>query len=127
MKKGSFNPYLLFLHLKKIPEGSNIYRFPLDESEGRLWLLFRGILRDSGEENASGVTYSATLPGRFKFSPTLAWRTVKCPWVAQSSYRSQQDGKDEVVTFRSKCDLFCCRPYIRVTFPGSEPFQMAVD
>ena len=87
MKKGSFNPYLLFLHLKKIPEGSNIYRFPLDESEGRLWLLFRGILRDSGEENASGVTYSATLPGRFKFSPTLAWRTVKCPWVAQSSYR----------------------------------------
>ena len=84
MKKGSFKPYLLSFHLKKIPEGSNIYRAPLDESEGRLWLLFRGILRDSGEENASGVTYSATLPGRFKFSPTLAWRTVKCPWVAQS-------------------------------------------
>ena len=42
------------------PEGLSIYRAPQDESEGRLWLLFRGILCDSGQENASGVTYSET-------------------------------------------------------------------
>ena len=44
----------------KTPEGLSIYRAPQDESEGRLWLLFRGILCDSGQENASGVTYSET-------------------------------------------------------------------
>ena len=44
----------------KNPEGLSIYRAPQDESEGRLWLLFRGILCDNGEENAAGVTYSET-------------------------------------------------------------------
>ena len=69
-RKGSFSPYLLSRHFKKLimesisnvetPEGLSIYRAPQDESEGRLWLLFRGILCDSGKENSSGVTYSET-------------------------------------------------------------------
>ena len=69
-EKGFFSPYLLSRHFKKLimesisdvetPEGLSIYRAPQDESEGRLWLLFRGILCDSGQENASGVTYSET-------------------------------------------------------------------
>ena len=59
----------------EIPEGLSIYRAPQDESEGRLWLLFGGILCDSGEENASGVTYSETHGP----SMTLAiyWKGVK--------------------------------------------------
>ena len=69
-EKGFFSPYLLSRYFKKLimesicdvetPEGLSIYRAPQDESEGRLWLLYRGILCDSGEENASGVTYSET-------------------------------------------------------------------
>ena len=69
-EKGFFSPYLLSRHFKKLimesisdvetPEGLSIYRAPQDESEGRLWLLFRGILCDSGQENAAGVTYSET-------------------------------------------------------------------
>ena len=84
-EKGSLSPYLLSGHLKKlimesicdveIPEGLSIYRAPQDESEGRLWLLLRGILCDSGEENASGVIYSETHGP----SMTLAiyWKGVK--------------------------------------------------
>lgn len=69
-RKGSFSPYLLSRHFKKLimesisnvetPEGLSIYRAPQEESEGRLWLLFRGILCNSGKENSSGVTYSET-------------------------------------------------------------------
>lgn len=69
-RKGCLSPYLLSRHFKKLimesidkvetPEGLSIYRAPQDESEGRLWLLFRGILCDSGKENSSGVTYSET-------------------------------------------------------------------
>lgn len=70
--KGSFSPYLLSRHFKKLimesisnvetpdHEGLSIYRAPQDESEGRLWLLYRGILCDSDKENSSGVTYSET-------------------------------------------------------------------
>lgn len=66
--EGSFSPHLLSRHFKKLimesirkvetPEGLSIYRAPQEESEGRLWLMYRGILCDSGEENSSGVTYS---------------------------------------------------------------------
>ena len=69
-RKGCFSPYLLSRHFKKLimesidnvetPEGLSIYRAPQDESEGRLWLLYRGILCDNGKENSSGVTYSET-------------------------------------------------------------------
>ena len=69
-EKGFFSPYLLSRRFKKLimesisdvetPEGLSIYRAPQDESEGRLWLLYRGILCDNGEENAAGVTYSET-------------------------------------------------------------------
>ena len=69
-EKGFFSPYLLSRRFKKLimesisdvetPEGLSIYRAPQDESEGRLWLLFSGILCKSGEENAAGVTYSET-------------------------------------------------------------------
>ena len=69
-EKGFFSPYSLSRYFKKLimesisdvetPEGLSIYRAPQDESEGRLWLLYRGILCDNGEENAAGVTYSET-------------------------------------------------------------------
>ena len=69
-EEGFFSPYLLSRHFKKLimesisdvetPEGLSIYRAPQDESKGRLWLQYSGILCDSGEENASGVTYSET-------------------------------------------------------------------
>ena len=69
-EKGFFSPYLLSRHFKKLimesicdvetPEGLSIYRAPQDESEGSLWLLYRGILCNNGEENAAGVTYSET-------------------------------------------------------------------
>ena len=88
-EEGFFSPNLLSRHFKnliiesigsiskaEIPEGLAIERASKDESEGRLWLLYSGIL--GGETNSPSVIYSET------HGPAT---TLDIHWQGEGSYK----------------------------------------